>query len=75
MIRRIAITGRIEREDLPELDGCVGEKVSEFVGSSAEITNTEARGQGSEMKEDSAAAGEFHLVTIRIRWAVRKDTS
>ena len=58
---------------MPELLLRIGEKVREFEGAWSKIANAEARGKGGEMKEDSAVASEFHLVTIRIRSPVRKE--
>jgi hypothetical protein len=75
LIGRIAVTCGVERKHLPELDAGIGEEVGEFEGTWTEIADAEARGKGSDVKQDSTAAREFHLVTIRIRCEVRNTAN
>ena len=73
LIRRIAVSGGIQREHLPQFLSGIGEKIGEFVGGGAKVADAEAAGKGSEVKKNSAGSREFHFVTIRIRRPLRKS--
>ena len=68
LVGRIAISGGIQRQHLPQFLSGIGQEVGELVGGRAEVADAEACGQGSEVEQNSTAAGEFHFVRIR-RWA------
>ena len=65
LVRRIAVSGGIQRQHLPQLLSSGDEEVREFVSAGAKITDAEATGQRSEVEQDSTTSRKFHSVTIR----------
>ena len=55
-IRRVAVAGRSEGEDLPNLLVASLEKIDEFFGNRTEIADPVRPGQGGRMEEDAAGA-------------------
>ena len=61
----IAVSGRIQRQHLPHLLSGGDEKVREFVGAGAEISDAEGARKRSEVEQNSTTSRKFHSVTIR----------
>src|SRR5512142_698746 len=64
-IRRIAVTGRAEWKHLPVRLARRGQKIDQAVCRIAQVANAETARQGSWMKQDAAAAREFHLPILQ----------
>jgi hypothetical protein len=65
LVRRIAVSGGIQRQHLPQLLSRSQEEVCEFVGAGAEIADAEAARKRSEVEQNSTTSRKFHSVTIR----------
>jgi hypothetical protein len=64
LIRRVAIAGWTEGQDLPYLLSRLSQEVDEFVGARPEVANTVSRRQRSNGKQDSTTARKNHTYKL-----------
>jgi hypothetical protein len=60
LVRRIAVSGGIQRQHLPQLLSSGEKEVCEFVRAGAEVADAEAARERSEMKQNSTTPRKFH---------------
>src|SRR5580700_9690421 len=60
LVRRIAVTGRPERQDLPDVLSRVAQEVGEGMRLLTELADTIGAGKGSGVQQDTAGSREVH---------------
>lgn len=64
MIGRISVTGRAERENLPNLYASGGNEVGKPIGLRTKVANAERTGERGRVKKDAARTWEGHRSKI-----------